>query len=151
MTENQKEVSPAAIRTTEIMFGDDIYTVREVAHLRAKECWPILLDQIKPAFDELRSGGDIGADSTMDDLAGVVSVIERVVLEVPDAILDFICKYDAGLEAAREKIEATTTQRQLIMALLALLEMSDPFGLRRFLRGLTRQATSSSSVAPSGE
>ncbi len=152
MSENSNAPSLSAIRTAEIVLGETTYTVREASHRRSKQLWPILLDQIKPAMESLKESEDISAESTLSDLMSLVPVVERILLEVPDAIVDFICVYDAALEAARESIEDTATQRQLILALLALLEMSDPFGLRRLVsRGLTRKAPSSSSPAPSGE
>ena len=152
MSENTQPDNLAAIRTTKIMLGETTFSVREVPHSRAKKLWPILLDQIKPAFESFKEAGDIGADSTLDDLAGLLPVLERIVLEVPDAIVDFICGYDAELEATRESIEDTATQRQLILALMALLEMSDPFGLRKLVsRGLSRKALGSNSAPASGE
>ncbi len=152
MSQNSEAPSLSAIRTAAVVLGETTYTVREASHLRAKKVWPILVNQVKPALESLRETGDISSDSTLADLAGLVPVIERILLELPDAIVEFICGYDPGLEAARKNIEETATQRQLILALLALLEMSDPFGLRRLVsRGLTRTAHSSSSPAPSGE
>ena len=152
MSESTQSDNLAAIRSTTIVLGETAFSVREASHRRAKKLWPILLEQIKPAFESFKEAGDIGADSTLEDLASLLPVLERVVLEVPDAIVEFVCGYDSGLEAARESIEDTATQRQLILALLALLEMSDPFGLRRLVsRGLSRKAPGSSSAPASGE
>ena len=152
MSESTQPDNLAAIRSIEIMLGETTFTVREASHRRAKKLWPILLEQIKPAFESFKEAGDIGADSTLDDLAGLLPVVERIVLEVPDALVDFICGYDAALEAARDSIESSASQRQLILGLLQLLEMSDPFGLRRLVsRGLSRRAAGSSSAPASGE
>ncbi len=151
MSENTKSDNLAAIRTANIVLGETTYSVREASHRRSKKLWPLLLDQIKPAMDAFKESEDISAESTLSDLSGLVPLVERILLEVPDAIVDFICTYDDALEAARDSIEETATQRQLLLALLALLEMSDPFGLRKLVsRGLSRRAPGSSSAPASG-
>jgi len=152
MSENTQTDDLAAIRTADIVLGETTYSVREASHRRSKRLWPILLDQIKPAMETLKETEGLSNESTLSDLGALVPVLERVLLEVPDAIVDFICTYDDALEAARDSIEDTATQRQLLLALLALLEMSDPFGLRKLVsRGLSRRAPGSSSAPASGE
>jgi len=142
----------AAIRTADIVLGETTYTVKEAPYVRTRKFWPFLTSQVTPLTDKAASAAELGPDSSISDFMQLVPAIEKLILEAPVAVLDAICTYDPQLEADRAEIEEKATDRQIVRALLTLMEMSDPFDTRRIVsRGLSRMAPSSSSPAPSGE
>lgn len=149
---NAAEQNPLAVRTAEILLGETTYPVREATRRRASKFWPILINEIKPAMQGVSSSVKLDGSSTSDDLVAILPFLEKLILETPERIIDALCAYDAGLEAAKATIAEEATDRQLIHALLALLEMSDPFGLKSLIQGgLRGLMTSKSSPEPSGE
>ena len=151
-TEQAAADNLADVRSCEVVLGDQRYTVEEASYLRARRFWPLLSEQLSPIGDALKAAKGLGPGSEVSDFATLLPVIQQVLLEAPGAILDAICAYDAGLERQRADIEATATDRQIVAALMALIEMSDPFGVKRLVRrGLSIMAPGSSSPAASGE
>ncbi len=150
--EDKKEDNPLAVRTAEILLGETMYSVREATRRRARKFWPILIEEIKPAMQGVSSAVKLDGSSSSDDLVAILPHIEKIITQTPERIIDALCAYDAALESAKKTIEEEATDRQLIHALLALLEMSDPFGLKNLIRGgLRGLMTSKSSPEPSGE
>ena len=140
------------LRSCEIVLGEKRYTVREASYLRARQFWPILSGQLSPLGETLKKTGGLGPESELREFADLVPMVQDLLQQAPVAVLDAICVYDAKLAADRKQIEDTASDRQLMMALLAMMEMSDPFGVRKIVRrGLSLLAPSSSSPAPNGE
>ena len=152
MTKKERGEGLVEIRSREILLGETTYTVKEAPYVRTRKFWPLLTSQVTPLTDKAASAAELGPDSSISDFMQLVPAIEKLILEAPVAVLDAICTYAPQLEADRAEIEATATDRQIVRALLTLMEMSDPFDTRRIVsRGLSRIAPSSSSPAPSGE
>ena len=155
MTEERAEYNAgdlSEVRSCEVTLGTTRYTVQEASYLRGRRFWPLLSEQLTPIGDALKEAGGLSPDSNLGDFGSLLPVAQRVLLEAPEALLDAICAYDAGIEAARAQIEESATDRQIIAALLAMMEMSDPFGMRKLVRrGLSRLAPSSKLPPASGE
>ena len=145
------------IRAIEIVLGDKVYDVREMSRKRARKFWPIISEQVKPVFDVVAGATDqiqnLSSDTDLEKLFELWPQAEGLLLAVPDAALDAICAYSAELEAAREVIEDEASDRQIIAALLKMLEMSAPFEVKRFVAklGLQAKQTSPSLPSPNGE
>ena len=111
-SDGEQDGNPLAIRTAEILLGEITYSVREATRKRARKFWPILIGEIKPAMEGVSSAVKLGADSSSDDLVAILPYLEKVIVEVPERIIDALCEYDVGLESARAAIEEGATDRQ---------------------------------------
>jgi hypothetical protein len=130
-------------RVIAVTFGDQDYLI---PHLRSKGSaqWrKALMDKISTLATEF--GGLADFEQTdlndMQQVSGLVQQFSKLLYGAPELLIDLICAYAPGL--AREAVEASAYDEELIAAFVAIVQVAIPLDkLRTMFRGLSGTSTS---------
>jgi len=142
--------SSLKIKTAVITLGETDYKIAALPFTRSKAWRTKLIDELKPMIEKagVMWGNDGGMEfSDPSDLLSIIPLLHTALIDSMDTIFDLIVTYSDTLENAKEEIESTATEQQLVWALRAMLDITDPFGMGRLIDDLigrwSRQTSSS--------
>jgi hypothetical protein len=111
-----------------VALGSTIYQLKPLT-IRASKAWK---EQLRNVVGDLLDT----ASASADDMAEVMSQVERLLSSSDDMMLDLLANYDARIASDREQIEETATSLQAYTALMQIVRVEFPFlGSLTALRG----------------
>jgi hypothetical protein len=140
------------VRTVTVQLGDTEYTITEAPYKRASKWRRKLVEQVKPLFEQVAGASEMEF-STAADLLGLWPLVQALMVDGVDMIYALLIEYSDVLGDARENIENTATEAQIVAAFMEVVRLADPFGLTSQLSrnlGLRMMRTSTNSASPSG-
>ena len=140
------------IEKTIVTLGEEEYEIVTAPFARSRKWRPRLAEEIKPLFDQMAGVQGITFDKP-EDLLGLWPVVQTILVDGIDKVFEMLLAYAPELAAARVRIEATATEKQIMVAFQEVLKLADPFGLFQRLGrqiGPTANGTLSSSQQASG-
>lgn len=132
------------MKTTTIQLGDMMFELGTLPYRQAKPWRKRLIDEIKPMFDRFAET-QTAEFRQPSDLLALWPIIEMIAYDGIEAMLELMYAYDPALEAARNEIEETATDSQIVDAFKELVALIDPFGVIALIvrrSGLGRMTTS---------
>jgi hypothetical protein len=141
-----------AIATVTVVLGDREYIIREAPRLRSAPWRKRLMVELKPMFDHVAGAQEMTFESPAD-LLRLWPVMETLMVSGLDSVFEMLMAYDPELEADREYIEQTATDKQILAAFGEVARLADPFGIVASLNaqiGRSAIGTSQKSPLPNG-
>jgi len=136
---------------TIIVLGELHFKLKALPYRQAKVWRKRLTDEIKPMFDQFSNTAT--EFSRPSDLVSLWPIIELIIYDGIDAMFELLLSYDPALEASREEIEKTATDKQIVDAFKEILTLIDPFGAIALIArrsGLGTMMTSQKLRSPNG-
>lgn len=129
------------------------FTIGPAPHFRSKEWRRAFMAELKPALDGALGALEMEFDEP-GDLLRLLPLLETLLTDGIDLIYEMVVSYHPDLDREKVWIGQNASDEQLVVALSKILEMADPFGLKRRLAGIggpARIGTSGNSPPPNGD
>lgn len=108
------------------------YTIGPAPFVRSQPWRHRLMQSVGPLIKQVAGAPDLEFN-TPDDLLKLLPLVSSLLVEAIDEVYELVVMYHPSLEADREWIRDNASEGQLVGAFFKILEVADPFGLKRFL------------------
>lgn len=116
------------IESITILLGEREYTVFEAPRLRSKPWKERFMAEVNPLFARIGSAKEMEIRGPEDVLA-LLPVFESLFTSGFDTVFELLLAYAPELEADREYIESSATDKQVFAGFLGVVRLADPFGM----------------------
>jgi hypothetical protein len=116
------------IESTTVMLGEREYTIQQAGFLRSKPWKKRLIDEVQPIFGQIGEISNFKID-TPADLLKLIPLMETLFLDGIETVFDLLIAYSAELEANKDAIANSATDKQILAAFQEVVKLADPFGV----------------------
>lgn len=142
------------LQTATVVLGETEYTITEAGHRRAKGWKKAFIERFfQPLQARLVEINTLNLDTlTLGDLPVLSPFLRELLTDTIDNVAELVISYSPVLEADKDAILESASDRQIIAAFWEVLKLANPLSVETIaqLSGLAKIGTSQNLPSPNG-